>query len=252
MRGLKVIAIIPCLLVGFGCKERVPDENTPAFYALHGIVNDGKTVNEITLINDENNNHPKLRFLPGVFVSVNTPGTHDSRPVPIKKGFAYSAGVWLDLNEVPELRRVVEKGRSNSINITFHASLGRENVRDVEKRLKDVERFSIRTTDKADWNLREYVLVTPGTDRLSAYEYVPMGGDFRSIDGVRMWIGCQAAGSVAQLANLSNDRVLYGCASHFNYKNGLSLTYHFDQRLLPYWRLVYDGVISFVDSVVVE
>jgi hypothetical protein len=68
-----------------GCNERIPLENTPELYKLHGIVNDGKTANEITLINDRNKNRPKLRFPPEIPVGVYTPETYNPDPTPIRK-----------------------------------------------------------------------------------------------------------------------------------------------------------------------
>jgi hypothetical protein len=76
-------------LLSSGCKERVPAENTPDFYKLHGIVNDGKTANEIALINDRNSNQPKLRFPPEIGVSVYTPDTHNPNPKIIRNALAF-------------------------------------------------------------------------------------------------------------------------------------------------------------------
>jgi hypothetical protein len=238
------------MLMLSGCKERVPAENTPAFYKLHGIVNDGKTINQITLINDRNNNRPKLRFPPHISVYVITPGTHDRNPRVIRKGFAYGAGVTLELNAQKKLIPIVRTPDHlvyDRIGIYFNASLGGESPERRNARIEEFVQKSIETTDKPEWGLREYVLVAPKTDHISGYEYIPMDESVRSADGLRMWIGCSHGGS-----KITNNDGPVHCTSYFTDQRGIAVTYDYGVRLLPYWRQIYQEVVNFTDSVIVE
>jgi hypothetical protein len=247
----RVVLAIFMVLMGVllsGCKDRVPLANTPGYYKLHGIVNDGQTVNEITLFNDRNDNRPKLRFPAGVGVDVNTPGTHGPNPTSIRKGFAYSAAVWLDLTDVLKLKPVPHDNASNSVSITFHASLGPEDVQKAEAGLNEIARLSVRTTEKPEWGLREYVLITPKTDSISGYHYVPTDESSRPTnDGVRMSIGCRP-----EAAKLTNNIGPSSCAASFNFPGGMAVSYMFSPKLLPYWREIYQEVIKFTDSILVK
>jgi hypothetical protein len=228
-----------------GCKDKVPLENTVEFDKLHGIVNDGKTVNEITLINDRNDNRPKLRFPAGVSVGVNTPGTHDPNPTLIRKGFAYSATVWLDLTDALKLKPVPHDSTLNSVYITFIASPGVDIQ--TEARLKEIEHLSVRTTEKLNLGLREYVLLSPKSDDIAEYDYVPIEASFRKVDDVRMWIGCRS-----EAAKLTNNLGPSSCAANFNFPGGVTASYMFSPQLLPYWREMYQEVIKFTDSILVK
>lgn len=233
-----------------GCKDRIPLENTDDYNRLHGIVNDGKTVNEITLFNVRNNNHPKLRFPPSISVGVNTPGTHNSDPTPIRKGFAYEASITLELNDQKRLIPIVRTPDHlvyDTVKIVFHASSGLENAKRVEARLQEISQLSVRTTSRPEWGLYEFVLVAPKTDQIMSYEYVPINKKFRSTDGARMWIGCHAGGS-----KLTNNEGPASCASHFNYQDELSVAYIYDARHLPYWHEIYEEVVRFTDSALVK
>ncbi|MHA6893253.1 hypothetical protein ACQUJT_04110 [Ralstonia pseudosolanacearum] len=240
--------VVVLVLVGFGCKERVPEENTPAFNKLHGVINDGKRVNEITLINDRNNNRPRLRFPPDVPVSVYTPETHEPNPKIIRKGFAYEATVVLELSAEKKLKAIVRTPDHlvyDTVEIRFISSLGPDSPQAVEARLKEISRESFQTIDRAEWGLKEYQPTIAGD--LAGYEYVPFDEEFKSIDGGRMWIGCHVGG-----AKLTNNQGPAGCAGHFNYRNGLNVTYLFNSSILPYWRQIYGEVVRISDSFVVE
>jgi len=238
------------MLMLSGCKERVPAENTPAFYKLHGIVNDGKTINQITLVNDRNNNRPKLRFPPHISVYVTTPGTHDRNPRVIRKGFAYGAGVSLEFNAQKKLIPIVRTPDHlvyDRVGIYFNASLGAKSPERRDARVQGFVQKSIRTTDKPEWGLREYVMVAPKTDDISGYQYIPLDESVRSVDGLRMWIGCSHGGS-----NITkNDRPVH-CASSFSDRRGVGVTYDYDVSLLPYWRQINQEVVNFLDSIIIE
>jgi hypothetical protein len=128
----------------------------------------------------------------------------------------------LELNEQKRLIPIVRTPDHlvyDTVGIRFSASPGPEDVQGIEDRLREIAQLSVRTTEKPEWGLREYVLVAPKTDRLSGFEYVPMDNNFRSMDRGRMWIGCLAAGSTSELAKLPGNTGLYNCASHFNYRD---------------------------------
>jgi hypothetical protein len=248
------IALLFLLMLN-GCKERIPPTNTSAFNRLHGIVNDGKTANEITLINGYNKNQPRLMFPPEVAVNVITPGTHDPDPTPIRKGYADSASISLEFTKQKQLIPIVRTPNHlvyDSIFIRFIAGRSPSNIQRTEARLREIAELSVRTTDRPELGLREYVLVTPKTGDISRVEFVPMDEDFHSTDGGRMWIGCHATGPIAELANRLIDPALYHCASNFNYRNAINVAYVFEPKLLPYWRNIYPEVVKLTDSVLIK
>lgn len=248
MRVLRVVVVVALVLVGFGCKGRIPEENTPAFDRLHGVINDGKTVNEVTLINDQNDNHPRLRFPSDIPVTVYTPETHGKNPKTIRKGFAYEAKVALELSAEKKLKAIVRTPENlvyDTVEIRFSSNLGSDNKKIVEDRLREFSRHSFATADKLDLGLREYTPTIAG--KLQAYEYVPLDSDLKSVDGSRIWIRCDVGG-----ARILNNQGPAECASHFDYKDGLSVVYVFRASLLPYWRQIYKGVVYFSDFALVK
>lgn len=248
MKSLKAALVIWLALCAFGCKERVPDENTPAFYKLHGVVNDGKMVNEITLINDRNENHPKLRFPPEIPVSVYTPDTHNPNPKIIRKGFAYEASVILELDTNRKLVAVVRTPEHlvyDTVEIRFRSSLGSDNSKTIDAKLQEILRLSPPAVDRSEWGLKEYTPTIAG--ELQGYEYLPSDSNLKSVDGRRIWIRCDVGG-----AKVAKNQGPAECASHFDYRNGLSVVYVFRSSLLPYWQQIYDGVVKFSDFVLVE
>ncbi|WP_211472491.1 hypothetical protein [Collimonas humicola] len=234
-----------------GCKDHVPESNTPPYYKLHGIVNDGKTVNEITLFNDRNNNLPELRFPPEIFVDVDTAGAHDSNPTLIRKGFANSAGIALAFNSKNKLEPLKNK-HDDFVSLNFSASLGPENVQATEARLREIASSSIRTTTMTDWGLREYVTLAPKTDMLSQFDYVPLDDSIRSADGVRIWVGCLGGGDRSVLGSPAERTAAYACAGHFDIQGGLSVTFIFKSELLPHWREIYNEANRIAKTAIVS
>jgi hypothetical protein len=224
------------MLMLSGCKERVPAENTPAFYKLHGIVNDGKTINQITLVNDRNNNRPKLRFPPHISVYVTTPGTHDRNPRVIRKGFAYGAGVSLEFNAQKKLIPIVRTPDHlvyDRVGIYFNASLGGENPQKENAWLQEFLQKSVQTTDKPEWGLREYHL--KGPNLADSIYYIPLDHDFKSMEGANIYFSCYV-----------------NCTSSFSLLSGAAIVYNFNPSLLPYWREIYEEVYKFTDLVIVK
>ncbi|WP_211475177.1 hypothetical protein [Collimonas humicola] len=245
----KSLSIVMMLLLSSlsGCKERLPLTNTDNYNQLHGIVNDGSTVNEITMVNERNGNRPRLRFPAEVEVNVFTLGTDDTNPVSIKKGIADKASVGLQFNAEQKLVPIV-KGEKNGdlIRIDFIASLGPDSPQLIDERLLEVAREAVQKPEKQEWGLREFVLVVPKTEMISGYAYVPLDQSFRSMDGARMWIGCHAGGS-----KITNSEGPASCASNFNVPGGLGVTYEYGSRLLPFWRQIHEQVLEFTKSVLV-
>jgi hypothetical protein len=237
---LGVLAVLVFALLGSGCKEQIPPTNTDPYNRLHGIINDGKTVNEITLINESNGNRPKLRFPSTIRVDVDTHGSHDANPVAIRMGFANEA--WIDLeidgehNLVPQVKK-----HSDSIQIRFSASVGPAKADWIADRLGEIEKRSIRTTDKPEWGLREYAIGDPKTGDIWRYEYVPLDESFRSVDGTRMWFSCNGGASKPD-----------HCMNSFNSSDGLSIVYVYEPNLLSYWRQIHQEVLTFADSIFVK
>jgi hypothetical protein len=245
----KAILVLTILIVS-GCKERVPAENTSEFYKLHGVVNDGKTINEITLVNDRNSNRPKLRFPAQINVSVITPYTHDREPKLIRRGFAYGADVSLELNEQKKLVPIANTPDHlayDRVGIHFSASLGVESPEKRNARIEFFAKKSITVVEKPEWGLREYVTVAPKTNSIDGYEYFSLDERIRSIDGLRIWVGCSHGGSDIT----KNDGPVH-CTSYFTDPRGVGVTYDYDVQLLPYWRQIYLEVLHFSNSVIVE
>ncbi|MCO5396953.1 hypothetical protein [Ralstonia soli] len=243
MKSVRGVVTIGLALCAFGCEERVPPENTPAFDELHGIVNDGKRVNEITLINDRDGSHPKLRFPPEVPVSVYTPDTHNPNPKTIKKGFAYQASVTLELDpqrKLVSIRRTPEHLVYDTVEIRFRSGL--LNSAWAEATLSDLLRRSSKVVDKVEWGLKEYMPIAG--DTLHSFDYIPLDDSFRSIDGRILWIHCSVGGTMT----LGNQKPA-DCGSNFHYKNGLSVVYVFNASLMPHWQEIYREVIRFSDQV---
>jgi hypothetical protein len=237
-------ALVMVMALLGGCEERIPEENTPAIYKLHGIVNDGKTVNEITLINDRNDNHPKLRFPPQIPISVYTPDTHNPNPKVIRKGFAYRADVTLELNDKQRLipiTRTPDHLVYDTVSIRFSASLGSQ-TEATEKRVQEIARLSPDTTDRHDLGLREYRPKSPGWGQ--GIYFVPLDEFFRLPDGEKLLIGCQ--GTTVPNGNVGS------CSTSFKHPSGTAVTYEFRSEVLQDWRQIYQEVYKFTDSVLVK
>lgn len=241
--------LVMALLVG--CKDRVPAANTPAFNELHGIVNDGKTINEIILINDRNGNRPQLRFPPEIGVTAYTPHTHDPNPKVIRRGFAYEVAVTLALDQKKRLVPPSQAPKDpvySSVHIRLGASQGPEDRQRTEARLKEIAQLSVRTMDNPEWGLREYVLLAPKTDTVMAYEYLPLDENLTPFHSETIRISCHATGG----SFTSGDHRPSTCASHYFDYSGVSVSYRYDSRLLAYWYDIYREVFSFTDSVLIK
>ena len=250
MKKIRLIPFVGLMLLTLGCEDRAPDrvpaENTAAFYELHGVVNDGKRFNEITLINDRNKNRPKLRFPPNVPVSVYTPDTHNPNPRIIKKCFAYEAKITLELNAQKRLIPIVRSHDHlvyDEVAIRFRSSL--QNSKAVDARLLDLLRRSPPAVDRVEWGLREYTPMVGNS--LQSYDYIPLDENLKSIDGGRIWIQCDVGG-----AKVSGNQGPAECSGRFDYKNELSVVYVFRASLMPYWREIYSEAIRFSGYVLVN
>lgn len=245
MRFGKVKLAVPLLMAVslVACKEYVPASGTVDYNRLHGIINDGKTVNEITLVVDGKDTGPTVRFPKDMPVLVETAGTHDADPIPIRRGFANSARTTLfyakDVGLV-RINPVQRKADSYGVMVEFHASRGPQRAQDVEKRLQEIAQLSVRTTDRPELGLREYVLLVPKTDVVSQYVYVPIGEALISPDGGRMYIGCRA-----------NDNGPTRCADSFTYQGRLAVAYDYSPDLLSHWRQLHQDVVNFAISTLV-
>ena len=224
-----------------GCKEQIPPTNTDPHNRLHGIINDGKTVNEITLVNGVNDNRAKLRFPPEIRVDVDTQGSHDSNPVPVRMGSANVALINLEVDEKHKLVPLAKK-YSDSIQIRFSASVGPRKADWVADRLQEIRNRSIKTTEKPEWDLREYISGNPEAGSAGRYEYVPLDENFRSVDGTKMWFSCNGAGVRGPSL----------CINRFNFSDKLSIDYYYSSDLLPYWRQIHQEVLTFADSILVK
>ena len=240
------VALVALTLLSFaGCKERPPMEGSPDYYKLHGIVNDGKTVNEITLINDRNNNRPKLRFPADIAVGVVTEGLNDPVPNQIRKGFANEASVWLGLSEKKWLIPVVmmpDHMGYEAVRIRLIASLGSQTDA-TEKLIHKIAQLSVHTTtDRHDVELREYRPKSPGWGQ--GFYFVPLDDAFRLFDGEKLIIECE--GTTRSNGNIGT------CGASFNHPSGTAVAFHFHSKNLPYWRQIYTEIYKFTDSVVVK
>ncbi|WP_211472487.1 hypothetical protein [Collimonas humicola] len=237
---LGILTVLVIASLSSGCKEQIPPTDTDPYNRLHGIINDGKTTNEITLVNESNTNRPTLRFPSAIRVDVDTSGAHDSHPVPIRTGIANEASIDLAVDTEHKLVPYVKK-HFDSIQIRFSASVGPAEADWVAARLREIEKRSIKTVDKSEWGLREYDIGDPKTGTVWRYEYVPLDESFRSFDGTRIWFSCNGGGGRPD-----------HCMNRFDFSDGLSIVYIYEPDLLAYWRQIHQEVLKFVDSSLVK
>lgn len=252
------VIVLITLSVFAGCKKHTYIiSGTAPYNELHGIINDRKTVNEITLVNDRNSNAPKLRFPADIPVGVYTAISANlidaaNPPSEIRKGYATKAQIGMGFTKNKRLvplipggpeRVLSEKENLGNVGIHFIASLGPYTVEKTEAYLHEIATQSIRTTDKVEWGLREYIPTIAGQQQ--GFIYVPLDTNFRSIDGVRIYFGCGNAGAVTNRSPAS-------CATNFNDIQGLAVTYNFQPELLPYWRELHSEVIRVSHSFLVQ
>lgn len=218
---------------------------TDAYNRLHGIVNDGKTLNTITLVNEHSQYKPTLTFPVGVTVVASTERRDASGSLEIRKGFADSVEPILELGMDGFLHAQSEKSLKGKVIVRYSAMLRNKTPEEVEGRLGEIVHLAGGQAINSEWGLNEYVPLIRGEPQF--LQYIPINKNFKAIDGTRMWIGCSIGGTVTQTPLRP-----FRCTSSFNYKNGLAVTYTFTSEMLPQWREIYDAVLQFTDSILVS
>jgi hypothetical protein len=125
------IALLSLVVLLVSCRDQYPASNTEAHNNLHGIVNDSKTVNEITLVNNVTEDGPRVRFPAGLAIAVSKLGTHDRGRTEIRKGLAYEAEGTLEFTPDKRLVPIVRKPdrpRYEPVSIRFTVASGPRNA----------------------------------------------------------------------------------------------------------------------------
>ncbi|WP_338846102.1 hypothetical protein V8J88_20430 [Massilia sp. W12] len=170
------------ILVSFvlltACERPMPLYGSSEHNALHGIINDGKTVNQITLFNDRNNFRPTLRFDPEITVYASTLGWNAYKnPSKIRPGWANTINIVLDFTKNKKLvvgNKIPENEILGFLNIDLIANLGDSpDWNTMQNKLIDeiIAKSPIRN-QKDDWGLREYITVEK--NRVERYVYIPI------------------------------------------------------------------------------
>ena len=237
------------LLLLMGCERPFPLLGSPAHDAMHGVINDGKTVNQITLFNDRNNFRPKLRFEPAIAIEPQTYGWNAPKnPVKIRPGLANKVSFGMDFTTEHKLvphKTVPEKQILGSVGIVFIASLGSSPAWQAKQ--KEVQRKIIAKSPisniKQDWALHEYMIVSG--EWVRSYEYFPLDQSFDRDKNDPFRISC-GTGALFK----DKEHHLSGCAANMLYVPDISITYRFGPQLLPYWREVYQEIQAFTKNTV--
>ncbi|MFZ6708174.1 hypothetical protein [Undibacterium sp. TC9W] len=248
---LQVMAFCLIALNLYACKRnQLPHSGTRAHNELHGIVNDGKTTNEIVLFNDINSFQTKLRFPPEISVVVETLGWNaPEQPTLIRKGYANNARIGLDLTKKMQLvpkKSIAEDQLLGGLGVQFSANGGIPTPEYIEANFKESIANTRPFEDKPELKLREYTQLTANGD-ISGYLYVPLDKNIKGFEGEKILIGCHVGGA----KSLNNQRPS-SCASHIRRAGGLSVTYSFDSGLLPYWHEILSEINNVTDRLVVQ
>ncbi|MFZ6640918.1 hypothetical protein ACO0LL_14315 [Undibacterium sp. TC4M20W] len=253
-KSIQLLTHIGWLLLALnlqGCKRnQLPHSGTQAHNELHGIVNNGKTANEIILFNDINQFQPKLRFPPEIPVGVETTGWNaPEQPTLIRKGYANDARIGLELTKDLQLvpkKSMEEDQLLGGIGVHFSAHGGRSTPEYAEANFKESIALARPFEDKPELKLREYTLLTANGE-ISGYLYIPLDKNIKGPGGEKILLGCHVGGA----SSLHNQRPS-SCASHIERKGGLIAIYSFDSALLPYWLTIRTEIIRFTDSVTIQ
>ena len=217
--------------------------------ALHGVVRDGKTFNEITLFNDSNNNRPKLRFAPEMGIMPYTAGWNDRKnPVPIRRGWATQVEVGIEITKDFQVRAIRTGEPSQVLGsslLSFIAShtespVSRQN--ETEHIAKFIAESPIANT-RHELGLYEY-MITNGR-HVSSYEYLPIDENFISYRSLPFRISCGSGGDPTEKIP-----TLSGCHTNFEHASGTAVTYSMTPSLLPHWREVYMAIDQFTSSLI--
>ncbi|WP_338846100.1 hypothetical protein V8J88_20415 [Massilia sp. W12] len=238
-----------CLALLVACERPMPMYGSTEHNALHGIINDGKTVNQITLFNDRNNFRPTLRFDPEITVYAGTLGWDAYKnPSKIRPGWANEIRISLsftaDHKLVPD-KKAAEEKTLGVIDIDFNASLGESHEWSAmqKKYIDEIIAKSPIRNQKDNWGLHEYMVVD-GKD-VERYVYVPIDQNYNGGRDYPFSIHCDAAAQI-------EDKVhpLINCVADLVYQPDIAVTYKFVPKLLPYWREIYRELHVFFDHAV--
>ncbi|MBC3920042.1 hypothetical protein H8L32_21420 [Undibacterium sp. CY18W] len=235
-----ILCLFAPVLLMAGCEQKPVMSNTSEYLRLHGIVNDGRTVNEIVLIKDENKNQAKLRFPEEFRVSVETPNTHGPNPQSIRKGYAYSASISLDITDDMEFSSSKVQSTKKIIGILqlqFGATNDIKNDAWEQDQIANIKKNSSKTVVREDLRLFEYATYQSG-QHAGNYYYLPMDENFRAVDGRPILIGCLAANGP--------------CAGSFRYLDKVAVTFSFPRALLAHWRGLYLQSLKITKTVLIK
>ena len=243
----RLLALVMVMLTVLLCACDRSERPNPD--ALHGVVRDGKTFNEITLFNDSNNNRPKLRFAPEMGIMPYTAGWNDRKnPVPILRGWATEVKVGVEITKDFQVRATgtVEPSQElGGVLLSFIAShtespVSRQNETDYIA--KFIAESPIANT-RHELGLYEY-MITNG-HHVSKYEYLPMDKNFLPHRSMPFRISCGSGGDPTEkIPTLSM------CGASFKHASGTAVTLSMTPSLLPHWREVYMAIDQFTSSLI--
>lgn len=242
MKKIKALAIVLLLVNITSCKDHLPIEGTPEHYALHGVVNDGKTNNEIRVFHPSVTTSVHLRFPAGDWIGVTTQGWNDHPPVKIRKGYATRVFRYMSFNEKNgELVKSVDEREMDFVGIHYRSSIYKwtPGIYGSESPTKLFER------DIKDWGLRESL--RKRDERIEGrIRYFPIDKSFHAKNAEPIWMDCNVGGT-----NETTGEQPAGCHGYFQ-QRGLSVELYFDYRLMPRWREIYLSVSENLDSIIIE
>ena len=242
MNKIKRITIALLLIQLAACKDHLPIEGTPEHYALHGVVNDGKTINDIRVFHSSVTTSVHLRFPAGDWVGVTTQGWDYRPPVKIRKGYATLVFRYMAFDEKNgELVDLEKRGDMGVVGIHYQSSVYKwtPEVYGPESPTKLFER------DIREWGLRES-LRKRGERIEGRIRYFPIDKTFHAKNAEPIWMNCNVGGTIE-----TTGEGPAGCFGYFQ-QRGLSVELYFDYRLMPRWREIYVGVSKNLDSIIIE
>jgi hypothetical protein len=246
-----LIVCATAIALTIGCKEHLPPTSSEPYNRLHGIQNDGKTVNSITLVNETTHNVVTLQFPPDIYVSVYTAGSHDPKPKTIEKGFANEVWVDLDFNKIIKERNPIRSDGEREVQFPVvqvqlsATALSRSNETSESynsKSLAEVKEKSQPPVERQEWGLLEYRPLKNNPGPL--INFLPMDDSYRTQNGARLFIACDRKGSTYMLAGT--------CFTTFTHPSGISGRYIWTTALLPYWNTVDHSVQELVDRITIK
>jgi hypothetical protein len=233
MKTLRFVGFLQLLVLagfGTGVYAQRPLDNSPASIALHGVVNDGKTVNRIKVKGVE------LVFPAGIRVVPLTP-----HPEKIVKGQAHKATVALifpEFRSPPEAEAQRYNEYKDGVRIEFRSDM-HENPGALNKYLESRKWESI--AERPDLGLRVYLRSDGGWGGLT---YVPLSTNARTPGGGPLQFRCDYVPAQPRPPKPSR------CRSGYSHSSGVFVHYVFAGPLIRHWREVELGVRRFADSVI--